>query len=337
MTWLAADIGGTKTLVALFEERRHEESPPELVLVREARYRSDHYSDLATLLLSFLGDTPVDGAGLAVAGPVVNQQAKLTNLPWSVDGATTATQLKAPALLINDFAAAAWGIDSLSRDEHVELQSGGELSRTEPDAPLAMAVIGPGTGLGKVVIVRPRDQMVGRQVLSSEGGHADFAPRNPFEDDLLAELRRQHGRVSIERVVSGAGLVAMYRLAVQRGTPTQIQKDVDARGAAAIGEHAHDAAAVEARRRFVSALGAEAGNFALQVLLPGGLWIAGGMAPKLRNAMNDFDEIFLSAMCDKGRMRGLLENTRVRLITDARIGLRGAALVAQAAFAPRIG
>jgi len=308
MRILAGDIGGTKTWLAIYD---HDGALTER---RQARFPSREYPGLEPILAEFLGDEGVDAAGFGIAGPVEGREVELTNLPWAID----ADALDLPRVrLVNDFAAVALGLDAL--EEHSVLQEG----VVSPGGP--KVIVGAGTGLGEAI-------RVGDVVLASEGGHVDFAPTDDVEIALLQELRADLQRVSVERVVSGLGLETLYAFLARRGdADPEVTRAVDARGGEAITEAATkgDPIATETLRRFVRLYGVEAGNLALKVLPTGGFYIAGGIAPKLQDALGDeFRERFLDGFHDKGRMRPVQERARITLIRDPKIGLKGAALAA---------
>ncbi|HEX9626721.1 MAG TPA: glucokinase [Acidiferrobacterales bacterium] len=325
MPVLTGDIGGTKTLLQLADV----EGGACRVLA-ERRFDSAAYKDLASMAQEFVAaERPaarVTGACFGVAGPVTTaggrQTAKLTNLPWRLDSASLARALDVPHVrLINDFQAVGYGLEALRPGDLSVLQPG----RAEARAPRAL--IGAGTGLGVGVLVWSGDHY---EVLPSEGGHVDFAPTDDRQIALLNFLRDRYKRVSVERVVSGPGLVNIYRfLAQQHGHATDDLSESQADPAAAIstaGAQGSDALAVEAMEIFVEAYGAFAGNLALSLLPRGGVYIAGGIAPKIVEMLRTGD--FLNAFRDKGRMGALLEDIPVQVVMNPKVGLLGAALAA---------
>ncbi|MEO0324719.1 MAG: glucokinase [Myxococcota bacterium] len=287
---------------------------------------------------SFLGADAgtLAGAAFGIAGPVRERKVKVTNLPWDIDASDLEEQLGVPTVaLANDFVALARGIPVLDEASMVTLQD------APIDAKGPRALLGAGTGLGEAIILPGVPGAQAPRVLSSEGGHVDFAPRDAFEDALLAYLRTRHqGRVSVERVVSGKGLHALYDFIVdtERAPRDDLRHAAIARGdpGAAISEGAAagEPACVLAIERFVQAYGAEAGNLALKVLAPGGLYVAGGIAPKLlRQLGSRFAPLFLEPFRTKGRMSPLLAATRVNVVTDPKVGLLGARELARDALA----
>ncbi|RUR84967.1 glucokinase [Chlorogloeopsis fritschii PCC 9212] len=334
---LAGDIGGTKTILRLMEE-----SEGQLVrTIYEERYPSRDYPDLVPIVQKFLTASNThkpQKACFAIAGPVVNNTAKLTNLAWFLDAERLQKQLDiAPISLINDFAAVAYGILGLKTEDLHTLQSG----KSNPDAPIA--VIGAGTGLGQGFLIKQGNYY---QAFPSEGGHTDFAPRTELEFQLLKYLLDKHDiqRVSVERVVSGLGIVSIYEFMRDRKITEESpdiaaivrtweqeagkqEKSVDP--GAAIGTAAvqgSDRLCEETMQLFVEAYGAEAGNLALKLLPYGGLYVAGGIAPKILPLITKGD--FLLNFTYKGRMRPLLEEIPVYVVLNQQVGLIGAAIYA---------
>lgn len=321
MRILAADVGGTKTILALYEEGSSEK-PREL---RSERFDSHDFPGIAPMAQRFLEDGEhVDRMGIGVAGPVENDTCKATNLPWEVDARRLEKDLGIEQVhLVNDFTAVAYGIRALGPEDLEVLQPG----EVDPMGPVI--AVGAGTGLGEAVIVRGGDGR--RIVLASEGGHVDFAPRNEEEIGLLRFLWKRHRgkRISVERVVSGLGLSTLYDFVVQTGIAATTD-DVRERlrtedhgeviGNAALARS--DPACVKAVDLFISAYGAEVGNFALKVLPTGGIYIAGGIAPRLIQLFRRPG--FRASFLDKGRMSPLVERMHVSVIMNTRVGLLGA-------------
>ncbi len=322
MRLLAGDVGGTKTLLALYEER-----DGAFREVRRARFDSPSFAGLGQMVRSMLGDetASVDRAAFGIAGPIVDDTSKTTNLPWHLDARALEAELGIERIrLLNDFQAVALGVPSLGPSDVVVLQDG-EVEATGP-----VAILGAGTGLGEAFVVPLGGEL---RVLPSEGGHADFSPRDEVEIDLLRFLMARHGRVSVERVVSGQGIVAIYDFLVSTGleeeSPAIRSRMTEEDPAAVIGTtalEAGDRACERTARMFTSLYGAEAGNLALKVLPTGGLYVAGGIAPKLLPLLRRGD--FLEGFLSKGRMRALLERIHVSVITDPNVGLYGARNVA---------
>jgi glucokinase len=334
---LAGDIGGTKTILRLVESSES----LELKTLYEESYRSGDFNDLVPMVQKFLAaanSTTPEKACFAIAGPVVNNTAKLTNLTWFLETERLSQQLGIAAVsLINDFAAVGYGIFGLSKQDLFTLQPG----KYQNNAP--MAVIGAGTGLGQGFLIKQGKQY---QVFASEGGHADFAPRTELEFQLLKYLLDKHDiqRVSVERVVSGLGITSIYQflrdrnIAPENPEIAQIVKtweqeagkaEKTADPGAAIGSAAlakSDRLSEQTIQMFVEAYGAEAGNLALKLLPYGGLYIAGGIAPKILPVIQNGS--FMLNFTQKGRMRSLLEEIPVHIILNPQVGLIGAALSA---------
>jgi glucokinase len=318
MRILAGDIGGTKTALGLYE-------PEPLGTYRtleRAVFPSSDYPSLRAVLEHFLGAAPRDiaAAALGIAGPVRGGTCVTTNLPWTAHEAELARWLGAPVRLINDFHAVTLGVLELPDSALQVVQAGARDPRG------VFAVIGAGTGLGEAVGV---PEAGGLRVWVGEGGHADFAPRTEREMRLANFLAARHGHVSIERVVSGPGLCAIYEFVVHEGIaagdPKTVARFAGEPAAAVIAEQAAsgaDAAAGEALAMFVSLYGAEAGNLALRMLPAGGVYIAGGIAYKLLPRMTD--GAFLASFLAKGRMSKILETVHVAVVLEPDVGLLGA-------------
>jgi len=321
---LAGDVGGTKTRLALYEPAASVREP-----VLEQRLASREYASLAALVHGFLAGAPARPrrAVLGVAGPVVGQRVEATNLPWRIVAAELGAGLGGiPVRLVNDLEATAWGLPLLDASEVETLHPG------EPQ-PGNRALIAAGTGLGEAVLVW--DGTTWRPS-ASEGGHADFAPRDALEDELLRWLRQRHGRVSYERVLSGPGLAELYRFLAATGRG-DASGDVAARFEAAadpgavVSAAALDGSCGRARlalERFVSIYGAEAGNLALQALAVNGVYLGGGIAPRILPFLRSGG--FLEAFRDKGRLAPVLARIPVTVLRDDRAALWGAARLAQA-------
>lgn len=325
---LAGDIGGTKTLLRLAEESPGEAAGRRL---HEARYDSAGYDDLAPMVEAFLseaGEPAPDRACFGVAGPVEEtdgggQSARLTNLPWQLDSAGLAARTGIGRVrLINDFQAVGYGIEALAADDLAPLQAGSPT----PGAP--RLVVGAGTGLGVGLLFHDGNHY---QAHPTEAGHADFAPTDEQQVRLWRTLAGQYGRVSNERVVSGPGLTAIYRFLLEEhgraaaGDPVLAAPDP----AAAVSERAltgGEAPANEALDLFCRVYGAVTGNLALTCLADGGVFIAGGIAPRILPRLQAGG--FLAGFTGKGRMGRLLAGMPVQVITQPRVGLLGAAVAA---------
>ena len=322
---LAGDIGGTKTLLQLAESGKQG-----IRVLHEQRFDSHAHSGLAPIVLQFLQNlnvapTTIFSACFGVAGPVAGRQAKLTNLPWLIDvDEIERTCGFSRVRLMNDFEAVGYGIEALRSEDVATLQIG------QANALGTRVVLGAGTGLGVCFLV-PQDNHY--QVVSSEGGHMDFAPTDELQIDLLRFLQKKFGHVSYERILSGAGLVAIYQFLGQRAAElesTEMQHAMQTRDAAAvISEFAlsgKDKLAVNALELFVKIYGAQAGNLALALLARGGVYIAGGIAPKIIDKMKA--SAFMEAFLDKGRYTEILSTLPVHVVMNEKVGLLGAALAA---------
>lgn len=313
MEILAGDIGGTKT--ALLRGRWQN---GRLDVLAEARYDSAAYADLAEPVREFLGGLPAPPpvACFAVAGPVQaapggGTQARITNLPWQLDSARLQADLGiARVTLINDLAGVGHGIALLGPDDCVTAQAGDP----EPDG--LRVVLGVGTGLGVALLAQQHGVW---RVFPSEGGHVDFAPLDDQQARLreFARLRLGLERVSFERLAAGPGLALIHEFL---GGPAVDAATVSVRAAAG------DARARETLHLFARLCGAMAGNLALTCLPFGGLYLAGGVVQK--NLPLFCGKAFLDAFLAKGRMAGLLERVPIRLVTEPRVGLIGAAACA---------
>lgn len=317
---LAGDIGGTKSLLGTF---RTDGERPAPAVVRE--YGTTDFESLAQLVDTFLdetGTTSVDAACFGVAGPVTGLVARLTNVPWLADATVVQERLRRPTELLNDLVALAHAIPMLEPDEVAVLQEG--TATADGNAVLIAA----GTGLGEALLVN----VDGRFVPSaSEGGHADFAARTPRELALVEHLWRAYGRVDNERVISGPGIVNVYgfthgladtsvRCAAVRGADeAELPAAITRAGMARRCE-----ACVETLEIFVEAYGSEAGNLALRGAATAGVYIGGGIAPKILPALERGP--FLDALRDKDPMTDFLRTLPVSVILNPSAGLLGAAV-----------
>lgn len=320
---LAADIGGTSARFAIFNAVGEARTPVQVEVLPAVSF-----AGFREALAHVLDPRPagIEAACIAVAGPVHGDHARLTNLPWHVDIDTVANQLAVPrsrVRLVNDLEAVAWAIPTLPPEALRTLHAGGS-------CPGNAALLAAGTGLGEAGMYWDGARYL---PFACEGGHADFAPRDEIEWEYARDLMGRWGHASWERVLSGPGLVSLFEFLVRaRGTlvpATLAERMRIGDPAAAVAEAALAGfcdAAVEAVDRFVALLGAEAGNLALKLLARGGVFVGGGMAPKLLPCQHTgrFVEGFLA----KGRMRPLLETIPVHVILDETAGLCGAAAVA---------
>ena len=312
MPILAADIGGTSTRLRLVHGAE---------TLDEKDYSSQDYPDLNSILDNFIkANSPVDlqSACLAVAGPVRDGTARVTNLPWEVHESLISEDFTIPQVrIINDFEAIGYALAILSPDDFYELQAG------SPDSVGTRALIGAGTGLGVAIVTRCGERW---QVLPGEGGHVDFAPRTAEQQALLDYLQQQSARVSVEMLLSGPGLERIYEFIC---TLNGIDPDSVRRTAASISSTAligRDPLAVKTLDLFVEIYGAQAGNLALTSLATGGVFIAGGIAPKILSLMKRGR--FIEMFSDKPPMSELLHSMPVRVVLNTRSGLLGAVQVA---------
>jgi glucokinase len=319
---IAGDVGGTKTELALFET-----GDGHLDLARAERYPSRSFPSLEAIVREFLAGQPVPplaAACFGVAGPCLDGRCITTNLPWQIDERVLAAQIPVPrARLLNDLEAMAWGVMGLPDGDFAVLQAG--VPRVGN-----MALVAAGTGLGEALMIWNGAEHL---VIPSEGGHVDFAPRDARQAALLDFLRRDLGRVSNERVLSGPGVFHIYRyLRAARGVPEPewLRRDIAGGDPSAVvgeaGLAGRDPICAETLDVFASVYGAVAGDLALVVLAAGGVYIGGGIAPKLRSKLED--GTFMRAFRDKGRMAAMLEDYPVRLCLNDRAPLLGAARMA---------
>ncbi len=316
---LAGDIGGTSTRLALFEA-----DGERVRLVAGAVFSSPMLSGLEQAIEQFINTRrgAIEAAGFGIAGPVIDGHAQLPNGRWSVDGEALARQLWLPRVeLLNDLEANAHGIAALGPEDLVPLNTTATTARANA------AIIAVGTGLGEAGLYWDG---AAHRPFASEGGHADFAPRNELEADLLKELLESFPTVSYERVLSGAGLYRIYTFLLgRRGRPEPpwLTAAVARReGPAAISAAAldrSDETAVAALRLFASCFGAEAGNLALRMMALAGVYVGGGIAPKILPMLRE--GAFMSAFVEKGRMRRLLEQIPVWVVRNDKTALIGAA------------
>lgn len=320
---LAGDVGGTKTVLALYESHNGT-----LREIRKQRFPSGRHPRFEEVLLEFL-DSDVSSvsqeaplaAAFGIAGPVKAQRCVTTNLPWTIDAASIQTELGiANVQLLNDLEAAAYGILRL---EHFH-----ELNPQAEFHPGHIAVIAAGTGLGQAILF-----FDGREhhAMPTEGGHCDFAPQNELEDQLLLFLRnRFKGHVSVERILSGNGFGHLYDFLktlethpVNLDLETRMQQDDRNALISQAGLNKSDPLCEQVMQLFTRIYGAEAGNLALKTLPTGGVYIAGGIAPKIRSQLES--GLFMEGFLDKGRMRHAIEKLPVRIVDNPEAPLLGAA------------
>jgi glucokinase len=344
---LAGDIGGTKTILALFDWKTERVEP-----VRERIFPSAEFKSLEDVITEFLkppetapppteeeepaeaADIPaavseeppvIEAACIGVAGPCLDNRCRTTNLPWVVDGHEVSKRFKIEQVrLLNDLEATAYGLLVLRQDEMIVLNPGG------PNRPgAAMALIAAGTGLGEAILY---GDGTAYHPMPSEGGHCSFAPTSDLEIDLLRHLRGSYLHVSFERILSGAGLAAIYEFLrdTKRNEPTWLAERIKVGDPAAVIAEVGLAGQAEICKQaldlFVSIYGSEAANLALKSLSLNGLYVGGGIAPKILPKMTD--GTFLRAFTAKGRYKTLLNSIPVRVILNPKTALLGAASMA---------
>jgi glucokinase len=319
---LAGDIGATKTSLGVYSTEKGPREP-----IVEETFSSDQFSSLEVIVGEFLSqaDLDVDRAVFGVAGPVVHGQATITNLSWVIDEVQLKKKLKLQSiLLLNDLKALAQGVPLLEPEDLDTLNKG------EPTPGGTKAVIAPGTGLGEAFLTWDGSRY---RAYASEGGHTDFAPTNLLESDLLRYLQGKWGHVSYERICSGMGLPNIYAYLKESGhaeeSPWLAEQLAGADDPtpvivnAALDEKASCELCKATLALFVSVLGAEAGNMALTVLATGGVYLGGGISPRILPALRQ--EVFMQAFLNKGRLSDFLENVPVYVILNPMIALIGAA------------
>jgi glucokinase len=316
---LAGDIGGTNARLAYFQPQNGR-----FQLVSERVFPSREHRGLGEIVTRFLDEsgTRPEAACFGIAGPVRNGRVETSNLPWVIEQSALANQIHlAATLLINDLEASAWGIGALGTEDLVTLNPGaGSVSGNQ-------AVVAPGTGLGEAGLFWDGNR---HHVFACEGGHTDFAPRGDLQIELLRYLTQRFGHVSYERILSGPGLVNVHEFLCasgcgqETGELSAAMKSGDP--AAAISRAAlsgNDPLAAKALDVWIAVYGAEASNLGLKILSTGGLFLAGGISPKILPKLKG--SLFMNAFLDKGRMRPLVEAMPVHVVTNEKAGLLGAA------------
>jgi glucokinase len=316
---LAGDIGGTNSRLAYFQNENGK-----LTVAAQGVFPSREHRGLDEIVAKFVETQKVhpEVACFGVAGPVRNGRVETSNLPWTVEASRLASELDLPsAMLINDLEANAWGIACLSETDVVPL------NRVTGSPAGNQAVISAGTGLGEAGLYWDGKTY---DIFASEGGHCDFAPRSEMEIDLLRYLASRFEHVSVERIVSGPGLVNVYHFL--RDTyggeepPWLAEQMLRSDPGATISQAAiagKSPLAMQALELWISIYGAEAGNLALKLMATGGVYVGGGIAPKIISKLSG--PLFLEAFTGKGRLQPLLESIPVRVITNDKVALFGAA------------
>lgn len=330
---LAGDIGGTNIRLALFEERERR-----LERLTVEKYRIREFTGLEAVVHAFLSEGGVrrfgiEAAGFGIAGPVRGGRCSATNFSWRVDAAELRLAFGFQrAVVVNDIVASGTGLAELPPSAFAVVADG--VADPEGNAVL----VSPGTGLGEGLLVRDGDRLV---PYASEGGHASFAPRDEEEFELFRVLQAEYGHVSYERILSGPGLSQLYRferLLSGEPEPEWLTRQISERGDAApvvstAALTGLDPVCERTLRRFVSILGSEAGNLALKVLATSGVYLGGGIPPRILPRL--LDGAFLEAFRDKGRFRELLTRIPVKVVLDDGCALVGAARLAVDARDPR--
>jgi glucokinase len=319
---LAGDIGATKTSLGVYSTEKGPREP-----IVEETFLSSRFSSLEMLVGEFLtqADLDVNRAVFGVAGPVMSGQATITNLSWVIDEVQLKKKLKLQSIhLLNDLKALAQGVPLLESDDLYTL------NKVEPTLGGTKAVIAPGTGLGEAFLTWDGSRY---RAYPSEGGHTDFAPTNQLESNLLRYLQEKWGHVSYESICSGMGLPNIYDYLRARGhaeEPAWLAEQLAAADDptpvivnAALDEKASCELCKATLTLFISVLGSEAGNMALKVLATGGVYLGGGIPPRVLPALKQ--KIFMQAFLSKGRLSDFLKNVPVYVILNPKIALIGAA------------
>ena len=313
---LYGDIGGTKTILQLAEiadGQIHER--------RTQRYDSAAFATFSDILRDFLGQAttqPPPAACFAVAGPIADQQATLTNLPWQISSANIAQEFSIAAVkLINDFEAVALAIENLPSSDLTTLQSG------NPHAHAMRVVLGAGTGMGVAWLIPVNNRYF---AWPTEAGHIDFAPLTPLQIGLLEWLQQRFGHVSVERLLSGSGLTNIFKFlqtqVATSGLPVIALEEDSGAAVTALAQTEQYPIAIQALELFAAIYGAYAGNLVLAGLCRGGVYIAGGIAPKIIDTLTAGG--FMHAFHAKGRFSALMREIPVHIVTNPAIGLLGA-------------
>jgi glucokinase len=318
---LAGDIGGTKCNLALYQVRgdKYEQ-------IAKCRYESRKFSSFDAIVAKFLseirdkakegGAGNIEAAGFGVAGPVIDHRVKATNLPWVVDRAALAAQLAtAHVVLLNDLEATGYSLALLSPSEI------STLNRGVPSPQATQALIAAGTGLGEAILFWNGDRYA---VASSEGGHVDFAPRTELEIELLRYMKKRHEFVSVELILSGRGFRTVHEFldASVRHPSFDGPEDDAAPEITRLGLDGQCPVCVQTLDHWTAMYGAEAGNLALKVLARGAIWVAGGIAVKIRKKMED--GTFFRAFCEKEKFGALMAQIPIQMVLNEEAPLLGA-------------
>ncbi len=302
--YLIGDIGGTKVHLAYYDQDK---------LIKEEKFPSRHYNSFYEILKKFV-DQPAEKSYLALAGPIHNRKCHMTNLNWDIDADQIEKEFRVSKVhLINDLVAAGCGLKHLKPKDLFTLNEGVKVSGNQ-------AIIAAGTGLGMGGLCWDGKAHL---PLASEGGHVDFAPRNATDRQFWDYLHKKYGHVSIERVISGPGIEHMYWFLVEKGKHKQrlVGEEIP-RQVVEQGLSGESKICQEVLQWFASLYGSAAGNVALQFLSVGGIYLAGGIAPKILSALKQGE--FMTAFVDKGRFQELLEKIPVHVVLNESLPLLGA-------------
>lgn len=295
--YLVGDIGGTKVHLAYFEKDR---------LVKEEKFLSRQFGNFNEILKKF-SDQPVEKGCFAIAGPTDGRTCRMTNLKWDIDAAQLEKEFRISNIkLVNDLVASGWGLKRLQPSDFFTLNEGAKKSGNQ-------AILAAGTGLGIGGVCWDGKEMI---PFASEGGHADFAPHGIPERQLWDYLHKKYGHVSIERVVSGQGLEHLYWFLVEKGKIKKVFEDEE------IPQQIIEKGSSDILEWFASLYGTVAGNIALQFLSEGGVYLAGGISPKILPVLNKGG--FMKAFVDKGRFQELLQKIPVHVVLNQSLPLLGA-------------
>lgn len=317
---LAGDVGGTKVVLALFQDTETRKK------IKEQKFASKDYSNFEDIVKAFVSeDTPIRCASFGIAGPIVNNKCYATNLPWIIDGNELKNVLKTPSVfLINDLEANAWGTFSLQKDEFYVLNEGIEKKGN-------CALISAGTGLGEAGFYFDGKNLF---PFASEGGHVGFSPENEEDIELWRYFKTKFQHVSFERLLCGHGIANIYdffvkikkepeieevKVAMQKMDPAQVISEY--------GMQKKCPTCMKTLEKFSSIYGGEAGNLALKFLAFGGVFIGGGIAPKLLEVLKK--GAFMNSFINKGRFKQLLSEIKVQVILNQETALLGAAKYAE--------
>ena len=313
---LAADIGGTKTNVALYTAGSNG-----LAVTREKRYASGDHASLTDIVRDFCGKNLPDRISAAVAGPVIGGKSRLTNLPWILDSAAMSRELGIPVRFINDLEATAYGLAGLKAEECATLATG------DPAAKGNIAILAPGTGLGEAGLYWDGARY---HPFATEGGHSDFAPRTEQDVGIFYFLQRQYGHVSWERVVSGMGIKNIFQFltgAQKKQIPDWLANRLQTEDpAAVISETAlrrADPVCIETMEIFVRYLATEGASLVLKLMATGGLYLGGGIPPKILPLLQT--DTWKKNFDNNGRMHELSDRIPVNVVLNDKMALQGAA------------